>query len=338
MKRRTLARIIFIAILIAIIIYTFWGSWQDIFVRLSQTAPLILVLIGIWTVIYHLVEAWITFSLARIYNPDLRYYQAMYCAFYASFYRLSTLGIGSGFAAIYYLANHGLTYSQATGMYMFQYTLHKVSIAAFSGIFFLVNWAAMVNDYRDYGIYLILAYILTIVIVVFFVLLIVFPPFHKAVLFLLGLVNFRHRLDDTIERVRGYLQDMEETAPDLLKNVRIIVTSILKNFFKLLFWYSIPFLVLLQTQPISLRMSWGVTSLSTTTAAVIPTPVGLGSTELIMTGMFSVLVGVEDGAAVTLLYRFGTFILPFAIGGIMILISHLVKRIRQGRAAQKAKA
>ncbi len=329
MNRRTLARVIFVAVLILIIILTFRGSWRDIIERILNTSLLVLCLIGTWTVIYHLIESWITLSLARLYNPDLRYYQAIYCSFYASFYRLSTLGTGSGVAAIVYLAGHGLQYSEATGMYMFEYTLHKVSIAMFSGIFFLINWSAMVADYSRYGVYLILAYILTVIIAVFFVMLIVFPPFHKVILFLLGKLNFRGRLDNIIERVRDELKIMEETAPDLLKNGRIIVATILKNFLKLIFWYSIPFLVVMDPSTLSLKMSLGVTSLSVTTAAVIPTPASLGSTELIMTGMFSVQLGMQEGAAVTLLYRFGTFILPFIIGAVLILFAHLVKRYRK---------
>ncbi len=326
MKRSTWARIIFAAALILIIIYTFWGSWQDIVNRILNTAPLILILIATWTVIYHLIEAWITLSLARIYNPDLRYYQAIYCAFYASFYRLSTLGTGSGVAAIVYLGGHGLEYYEATGMYMFQYTLHKVSIAAFSGIFFLINWTAMVSSYRRYGVYLILAYILTIVIVVFFILLIVFPPFHRVVMWFLEKFNRRHRFDNLVDRVRKELDAMEKTAPDLLKNGRIIVATILKNFLKLCFWYSIPFLVLFQDRVVSLRMSLGVTSLAVTTAAVIPTPAGIGSSELIMSGLYSVLIGVQEAAAVTLLYRIATFFLPFGIGALLILIKHIATR------------
>ncbi len=337
-QKRMLARVIFVAVLILIIIYTFWGSWQEILLRLIETSVPVLLLIVTWTVIYHLIEAWIILSLAHLYNPDLKYYQAVYCAFYASFYRLSTLGTGSGVAAIVYLGSHGVGYSEATGMYMFQYTLHKVSIAMFSGIFFLVNWAAMVSDYRRYGVYLILAYILTIVIAVFFVMLIVFPPFHKAILWLLEKVNFRHRLDNTIERVRDGLKIMEETAPGLLKNGRMIFTIILRNFLKLLFWYSIPFLVLFQTGQVSLRMSYGVTSLSVTTAAVIPTPASLGSTELIMTGMYSVLVGVEEAAAVTLLYRIGTFFFPFAIGALLILFAHIIKRLKDKKSQPRSEA
>ncbi|MCC8141125.1 MAG: flippase-like domain-containing protein [Lachnospiraceae bacterium] len=326
MKRRTLARIIFVAVLILIIIYTFWGSWQDILERVVETAPRILILILAASAAYEVIEGWIIYTMGRLYNPDLRFYQAVYCAFYASFYRLSTLGIGSGFAAIAYLGRNGLSYSEATGMYMFIYTLHKISIAGFSGIFFLLNWSEMVSNYHRYGVYLILAYILTAIIAIFFAMLIVFPPFHKVILRLLRLVNFRNRLDNIIERVEEELKIMEETAPHLLKNVRVIVTTVLRDFLKLLCWYSIPFMVLLSTGGVTLKMSYGVTSLAVTTAAVIPTPAGIGSSELIMSGLYSLLVGVENATAATLLYRTATFIFPFVVGAVLILIAHLFGR------------
>ncbi len=327
-SRRTLGRLIFVAILILIIMYTFWGSWRDIIERILNTAPSILIMIGIASVLYELVEAWIILPLARRYNPDFRFYQAAYCVFYASFYRLSTLGIGSGFAAIAYLGGHGMEYSKATGMYMFIYTFHKISIALFSGIFFLINWTDMVSTYRHYGVYLILAYILTALIAIFFTLLIVFPPFHKIILNLLKLLNRRNRFDNLIEQVEEGMKDMEETAPDLLKSAKTIISTVLKDFLKLCFWYSIPFLVLFQTTDISLRMSLGVTSLGVMTAAVIPTPAGVGSSELVMTGLYTLLVGVQDAAAATLLYRIATFIFPFVVGAVLILIRHIIKRVK----------
>ena len=58
-------------------------------------------------------------------------------------------------------------------------------------------------------------------------------------------------------------------------------------------------------------------------AAVIPTPAGVGAVELIMTNLFAVLVGVHKAGAITVLYRVATFIFPFVVGGVLILISNL---------------
>jgi uncharacterized protein (TIRG00374 family) len=94
----------------------------------------------------------------------------------------------------------------------------------------------------------------------------------------------------------------------------------------LCFWYCVPFLILFGSNEISLLDSLSITSLSVMTAAVIPTPAGIGAVELIMTNLFAVLVGVHKAGAITVLYRVATFIFPFVVGGVLILISKVVHR------------
>ena len=153
-NKKRLAKLIFVAILLLIIWYTFKDSAGDIVAQLQKTSFAVLVAIMAATVIYHLFEAWITYSLARRYNPKFKFREAVYCAFNCSFYRLSTLGSGSGVAAIVYLGKKGVGYSEATGLYMIQYMVHKVSVALFSGLLFILNWKVMSVNYREYGVYL----------------------------------------------------------------------------------------------------------------------------------------------------------------------------------------
>ena len=47
---------------------------------------------------------------------------------------------------------------------MIQYMVHKVSVALFSGLLFVLNWKVMSCNYREYGVYLGLAYLLTAII------------------------------------------------------------------------------------------------------------------------------------------------------------------------------
>ncbi len=324
-------KLILVVVLIAIIIYTFRGSWGDIWQQIKNTSPWILMLIGGASVAYHLFEAWITYSLAKRYNPHFRYRDAVYCAFFCSFYRLSTLGSGSGVAAVVFLGKKQVGYTEATGLYAIQYILHKVSIAIFSGIFFVLNWRLMAANYRNYAGYLILAYFLTVLISVGLVLLVVWPKFHHLLLWLVKKFNRGHLFDNTVKKLESSTGILEDSGTQLLKDWKVIVSCILKNIAKLCFWYSIPFLILFQTGSISLLTSLSVTSLSVMTAAVIPTPAGIGSTELIMTSLFGLLVGVNQAAAVTLLYRAATFIFPFVVGSGCILGERIVKRVRRLR-------
>ncbi len=329
-NKKLLFKIIFVAILIVIIIYTFRDSADSIAEQLRSTSLAVLAAIALSSVVYHLFEAWITYSLAKRYNPGFRYREAVYCAFFCSFYRLSTLGSGAGVAAIVYLGKKKVGYSEATGLYMIQYVFHKVSIALFSGIFFIVNWSVMAANYRNYAVYLLLAYILTALISAGLILFAVSAKFHTLLLAVVRHFNKSGKLNGALEKLEQSCSIMEKTTSELMKDVKTLIAMVIKNLMKLCFWYGIPFLILFGGKEINLLDSLSVTSLSVMTAAVIPTPAGIGAVELIMTNLFGVLVDLHKAAAVTVLYRLATFIFPFAVGAVLILIGKLILRKKSG--------
>ncbi len=334
-NKRNWLSVLLVAILICIVIYTFHGSWKSILQQIVDTWLRMLGIFGETTVVYHLLEARFSYSLARLYCPAFRYRNAVYNAFYCSFYRLAALGGGAGVAAVVYLGRHGLSYAEATGLYALQYIIHKISIAVFSGVFFLLNWRIMAVHYRNYAVYLILAYLLTAAICLACILLVIYPRFHRLILALAQKLNRRNKYDGAIKKLEDNMGILELSSAKILKNVRILVICLLINMAKLCAWYSIPFLILFQTGEISFLSSLSITSLSVMTAGVIPIPAGIGSTELIMTGLFSVMTGKEKAAAITLLYLIATSILPFVIGAVCILV-HRIVRWRQGFGYKKS--
>ncbi len=327
-NKKVLLKFIFVLALLAVIAYTFRGSWKDIWAQLMRTSPRVLLLLTGTTVVYHLFEAWITYSFAKNYQPEFRFRSALYCAFFCSFYRVSTLGSGAGVAAVVCLGRRGVDYSEATGLYMLQYMFHKVSIALFSGVFFLANLSVMLQHYRRYGVYLLAAYVLTVLLSVGLVLLAAYPKLHLLILYLAGKANRSGKWDAQIAKLKESLQLMEASSATLLKNPKTVTACLGKTLLKLGFWYCIPFLVVSQTGGITLLSSWSVTSLAVMSAAVIPTPAGIGSVELVMTGLFSKLVDVQTAVAITLLYRITTFLFPCLLGGVLILVENLILRKR----------
>ena len=59
---------------------------------MKETSFLVIAGICIASVMYELVEGWISYSLAKVYNPDFKYWQGVECA---SLYRVATLGSGA---------------------------------------------------------------------------------------------------------------------------------------------------------------------------------------------------------------------------------------------------
>lgn len=334
--KRTWLKVIFVIVLLAIIVYTFRNSMGDILTELQHTPIQIILAILASSVIYLLIEAQLTWSLAIRYNPDFKYGQAVYNAFMVCFYRLSTLGSGNGVAAVYNLGQHGIEYSEAIGLYMVQYVMHKISIAIFSGIFFVINWKFMWANFKDYGILLIAAYGLTVLICIGLILFVVSKWFHGLILNLGQRFNKNGKLDGPLMKLETNAQIMEVSTTRLIQDKKLLFVMIIKNLIKVVFWYGIPFLILFGDGELSLMNSLSISSLAVMTAAVIPTPAGIGAVEFVMTGLFSVVVGVNRAGAITILYRIATFIFPFAAGGVAILLHRFFAK-KQGKKHQKMK-
>ncbi len=319
-RAKTTGKIIFVLLLVAAICYTFRDSAVPIFHQLKKTAPLILIGICLSSVVYHLIEGWIICSFVRQHYPAFRYVWGVECAFYCSFYRVATLGSGAGVAAVHYLDKRGVEPSRGTGMYMIQYVLHKVGIAIFCGICFLLNHRFMMENFGEYRVFLWIGYAITLAICVVLVLSVCSSRFHRLLLFLLGKLDRKGKYADKIAHFKEYFEQLKTESVHLLEKKSLIVTVTARNMVKLCFWYGIPFLILIGSGQLGFLDSLAVTSLAVMLAAVIPTPAGIGSVEVLLTAFLAVLVGTGSAGAVALLYRFATFIFPFLAGAVVAVL------------------
>lgn len=322
-----------VVILVGIIVYTFRDSAGPILEQLKKTTPAVVAGICVMTMVYHVVEGLITMVLAKQYQPGFTWGMGITNALYCSFYRVATLGSGAGVAAIYYLNEHGVSYGQAFGLYMLQYAFHKISIALFSLLFFGLSWEYMLQHFSDYGGLLAAGYGITVVITLGLILFCCSKGFHRLLFWVLDFVNgkLKHRFDPLLSQLREQCGMMEEASKHLLKRKSTVAGVIALNILKLCFWYAIPYLVFGSEDVITLPQVMAVTSLSVMLAAVIPAPAGIGSTEFVFTSLFSKIVGTGMAGSASLLYRFGTFVFPFAVGAVIVAARHI-------RAGKKEKS
>ncbi len=328
MKKTTILRIVLLPILILVIFLTFKDSAGDIFRELGRTSPMVLAAVLAASVAYHLVEAWITWSMIRCYQPEYRYHSSVYLAFYCSFFRLATLGSASGVAQVFYLTKKGLGYSECISMFTIQYVMHRTGMALFVGLTFLISWPFMIRNYRSYLPGLVFAFVLTVLICIGLVLLICWRKSHELILLIVGKINKSGKLDRAIEKLEEADVMIHDSGKEILGNKKLIISMLFKNLLKFFFWYSIPFLFLFQDRLITLLHSLSVTSLGVLTAAVIPAPSGIGSSEFVLSSLFRVVTGPSLAGAVTLLYRAATFVFPFAVGGLLMMLRRVVLRRR----------
>ncbi|MCC2243238.1 flippase-like domain-containing protein [Roseburia sp. CLA-AA-H204] len=327
---------VFVIAIVAIIIYTFRDSAGPILKELSTTAPWVVITICGAGVMYNVVEGWINYSFAKQYNPQFTYRMGVESAFYCSFYRVATLGSGAGVAAVYYFNEKGIPVFQGTGMYMVEYAIHKVTIAIFSIIFFLLNFGFMKEHYSEYFNLLIAGYVLTAVIATALLLFCCSKKFHGILLFLVDKLNRKGKFDAQAAMLREQCGILEDAAGMLLTKGKLIASIVAKNLLKFAFCYGIPFVILYREYGLTLLQSWAVTSLAFMLAAVIPSPAGIGSSEFVFTALFTVLVGTGEAGSAALLYRFATFVLPFVIGGVVVLLHKRIDRRIAKRKADKA--
>lgn len=311
-------------IIIGAIIYTFRDSAGPILEQLERTPAWVVIAICTAAILYDVVESIITFILARQYNPDFKFHKALTNTFYCCFYRVATLGSGAGVAAIYYLNENGVAVSQGFGMYMIEYALHKISIAIFSGIFFLLNWSYMHEHFADYTWMMLAGYVITVVITAVLFLFCSAKWFHDFLLRLLRFFNRKGKMDDMIAELGEQCAMMEDASKHLLHKKKLVCGTILLNLVKLSCWYGIPYLIFISHTQVTLPETMAITAMSVMLAAVLPAPAGIGSTEFVFTALFASIVGTGLAGSASLLYRFGTFVFPFAIGAVVVIVRRIV--------------
>ncbi len=325
--KQLLKWLLVIAILV-IIVYTFRDSAGPILAQLKATAPTVVIGICVMAMVYHLLEGLITTVLARQYVPDFTLRQGVTNALLCSFYRVATLGSGAGIAALVYLGDQGVSYGESFGLYMMQYALHKSGIAVFSLIFYLASCSFMNRYFAQYQWLLLAGYGITAVITLCLVLFACSRRFHYVAQRLLEWVNrkCRGKLAGQLQQLEEQCAMLEASTDRLLKRPRILLAVMAINLVKFCFFYGIPYLSFAGTGEIGFLKTLAITSLSVMLAAVLPAPAGIGSTEFVFTGLASQIVGMDTAGAVALLYRFGTFVFPFLVGGIVVVIRRVQKR------------
>ena len=151
-------KLLFICLLLGILYYSFRDSMGDMLTELAGVSPQVVLSLFVTVILYHIFEGHITWLIVHKTHPEYPRLKGFCNAFYCSFYKTATLGSGSGIAGIYYLNKAGIPVPNATGMYFFQYIVHKVSMAVYSLLLFLATYGFIHASFADYQCYILLGF------------------------------------------------------------------------------------------------------------------------------------------------------------------------------------
>lgn len=335
-RQKTLIKWLCVLVLVGLIIYVFRDMAGPIMSQLVKTSPVVVAAILGATLLYGVIESCITFILMRQVENNMTFFDANIMTYFVSFYRVSTLGSGTIVASTLFMKHCRIQPSKALGLYSIDYAIHKMTICVMAVALFLANREYMLGVFGKYSSYVVLGVIATILITMAIVLFACWPPFHRFLRWLLEKADalFKGRFAKQIDSLSGQTAMMEDATRVVLKKQWLIVVVMLLDICKFACWFAIPYIVCHNLCDMNIVTSIGITAMSVMLAAVIPMPGGIGSSELVMTAIYSGLVGSAAAGAMALLYRFATFMFPFIIGAFTAIF---FKRFKRYKAAQNEK-
>lgn len=330
--------LLFVCLLLGILYYSFRDSMGDMLTELAGVSPQVVLSLFLTVILYHICEGHITWLIVHKTHPEYPRWKGFCNAFYCSFYKTATLGSGSGIAGIYYLNKAGIPVPNATGMYFFQYIVHKVSMAVFSLLLFLVTYGFIHTSFADYQGYILLGFAGVCVIAGVLLAVATVPWMQTACNLLAN--RFRAKHPSWEEKLTGAghkLALLQAESRSLLKDPLLLLRLFLCNLLKFTTWYLIPWMVFrsstTETLPFTALQCFSLTALSQSLAGVIPTPAGIGSVEAVFVLLFRRLLPEAKALSAVVLYRFDTMLLPCAMGAFFVLGERIVSLHRKKRTA-----
>lgn len=244
-------------------------------------------------------------------------------AFLCEFYRMITLGSGSGFAEIYYLHKSGMETGSATGLTMIQYMLKRTAVMLLGIFGFYVLYASGSGRElcRKYAGFMGVGCVVTIGVIAVFMGLALSEKISAWTGRLLDWLS--RKLPSWAERFVKWKEQamlLHQAGEIFMRQKRRTLCALLLQCGKMLIFYTIPAILLYGNISLNIGESILLMAAAYMLSGVIPAPSGVGALEFVFLLFFTGFV--EEGMAMPaiLLFRFATWVLPFAVGGVVLLL------------------
>ncbi len=243
-------------------------------------------------------------------------------ALICEFYRMVTLGSGPGFVEIHYLHKDGMEIGSATVMTMIQYMVKRAAVMLLGVLGFGVLYTSGNGRglCRKYAGFMGAGCLATMGVILIFTGLTLSSGIAALAR---KLLDWMCRKIPSWERYfcrwKEQVRLLNHSGKDIVRQKKRLFAAVLLQTGKLLLFYGIPAILLYGKTGLSLTENTLLMAVAYLLAGVIPAPSGVGALEFVFLLFFS---GFTDSGMVLpaiLLFRFVTWILPFAAGGCVLL-------------------
>jgi len=317
-RRKKIINCIFIVILV-IAIYKYKVTFLSAFNQMKQVQIWQLLLAFLASMLYQVIDGINVANLVKVHNSKFRLIDGVWCMLYTSFYRVISFGSAQAIATTYYLNQKDVSISKGTGIAAINYMLHKMMIAILCIVFFALGYSSISNIYGEYFRYLIFSLILVFIVCMLFLLFCTSEKFHNLIAKFIKLSNRNGKLDSFEAKMNEKIGEMRNSSKELLKDKRRIAMICFYDIFKMLSWYVIPYIFLINNTDSSLFICLVIMSFVVAISGVMVAPAGIGTLEFVFMLLFAGIASNDKLLLAILLYRFFTFVVPGLVGAIVVI-------------------
>lgn len=308
--------------MIGVIIFVIRDSLSDIFTELGKTSlPVLLGVTGLG-VISQIIEGYTIKNIAGEFNPEFTVRDGFFASAYATFYRVITFGTGSIVSEVIYYHKKNLKYSEGTGTSALRMITYKIALIVWALVFLVVKSDA-IQEHIANGIFLVLAGILVTLLIISSLLVLSLNINAQVLLVIICNRLFkRQKLRDIVDKVNNQVYSLRGAIQAFIRDRNSVIRVFFSNMAKLVVWYVLPFFILVQDHPdIDIWLTIALISFTVIIGGVLPAPGGIGGFEFVYVLLFRNVVGRVDAVSSLLLYRYATYLLPFLIGMVYVLVN-----------------
>lgn len=314
--KQTVVSITTVFLMTALILLVFHGQWDAICSSLA-TVSLgnlgVIILLGLLSTFFDALAHWTMIRTALSGFSVRNSVELLYLGFFSN---VATLAAGTVPLQSYHLYRHGMAAGAGAGTILVEYTFHKSMVLVYAGVMLLLGSRWLTFGDTSYAEYLTAGYIIAIAIIVFLALICCSRRVQRLVCQLIARIPERGNWIRRKQLWQAQMNVLGEQSRQILGNRRICLCAILFTALKLFVLYSIPFVCLrvLGVEALTYGQAHLLTALMLLLTGAIPNIGGMGPTEAAFLLLFTPFVESAPALSALILYRIGTYYVPFLLG------------------------